>query len=149
MKTKALTILCLALFALMVSMAGLVSAAMPDDRCYQMASNKDNALANMGGQLQWTGNTINPCTGESDTANTYYDLKGGVTQIRRVYGNGDAEGYIGLTRYWLCMDGRAKVVQRIYGPIPTRGWAWGFYWNFPFDDDPSTWVKEKEICNTL
>jgi hypothetical protein len=148
-ETRMAAFLCLALVAATFAMAGVVSADIPDSQCYQMASNKDNALANMDGQLQWSGSSINPCTGVTDTANVYYDLKGGVTQIRRVYGNGDAEGYLGLARYWVCQDGRAKVVQRIYGPIPTLGWAWGFYWNFPFDDDPSTWVKDKEICNTM
>lgn len=125
-----------------------ISAAMSDNQCYQMASNKDNALANMGGELQWSGSRVNPCTGESDTADTYYDLGGGVTQMRTVYGNGDADGYIGLTRYWVCQNGRAKVYQRIYGPIWGRT-PWGFWWNFPFDDDPSTWVRDKKICNTM
>ncbi len=125
------------------------SAAMPDTQCYQMASNKDQALANMDGELQGSGNRINPCTGEMNTVETFYDLNGGVTQMRTVYGNGDAEGYIGLTRYRVCHSSEtAKVTQRIYGPI--WAWtAWGFWWNFPFDDDPSTWVKDKEICNTL
>ena len=147
MITKAVTVLCLAFLALMVSMAGVVSAAIPDSQCHKMVSNKDKALENMAGILQWSGNRINPCTGVLDTASVYYDLKGGVTQIRTVYGNGDAEGYLGLTRYWVCQDGRARVMQRIYGPY--KGIGWGFWYNFPFDDDPSTWVKDKEICNTL
>jgi len=125
------------------------SAAMPDSQCYRMASKKDRALENMAGELQWSGNRINPCTGELDSVSTYYNLSGGITQIRTVYGNGDASGYLGLTRYTVChSNGTAKVTQRIYGPI----WAWtayGFWFNFPFDDDPSTWVKDKEICNTL
>jgi hypothetical protein len=125
------------------------ATAMPCDNCYQMASQKDKALENMDGALQGSGSRINPCTGEADTVSTYYDLTKGITQIRSVYGNGDAEGYLGLTRYWVChSSGTAKVTQRIYGPI----WAWtpwGFWLNFPFDDDPSTWVKDKEICNTL
>jgi hypothetical protein len=125
------------------------SAAMPDAQCYKMASNKDKALANMNGDFQGSRPTTNPCTGKSDTVSTYYDLKGGVTQIRHVYGNGDADGYIGLTHYRVChLSETAKVTQRIYGPIWGR-YAWGFWLNFPFDDDPSTWVKDKEICNTL
>ena len=125
------------------------ASAMPDDSCFRIATNRDSALANMGGELQWTGNRLNPCTGLKDSASTYYDLKGGVTQIRTVYGNGDSEGYQGLSRYWLCQDGRARVNQRIYGPVSCKNIPWGFWLFFPFDDDPSTWVKDKEICSTM
>ncbi len=128
-------------------------AAQPDNHCYRLAANKDKALENMDGVLQGSGNRINPCTGLKDSANTYYDLKGGVTQIRTVYGNGDAEGYIGLNRYRVChSSGTARIIQRIYGPGSSSGktpWAWGFWFNFPFDDDPSTWIKDKELCNTI
>jgi len=125
--------------------------AIPDEQCYKLAKNKDNVLENIGGALQWTGNNINPCTGLKDSVSTYYDLDGGITQIRTVYGNGDVYGYLGLTRYTVCQDGRAKVSQRIYGPGSAQGYgiAWGFWYNFPFDDDPLTWVKDKEVCNTL
>jgi hypothetical protein len=129
------------------------SAAMPEDQCYKMASNKAKALANMNGEFQGSSSTTNPCTGESDTVSTYYEMKGGVTHMRSVYGNGDVVGYLGLTRFTVCQDGRAKVTQRIYGPASSwgRSRAWGFWWNFPFDDDtsPYSYLPDKEICNTL
>lgn len=128
-----------------------ISAAMPDDQCYLMAKNKDMALENT--LVPYTsGSRKNPFTGEMDTYETFYSRNypesNAITNIRTLWGNGDADGYIGLTRYWISADGKARVNQRIYGP--TWAWTpWGFWLNFPFDDDPSTWVKDKEICNTM
>lgn len=131
----------------LVTLTTTALANIPDNQCYQMAANKDNALQNMGAILQGSGIRENPCTGQKEMASTYYDLKGGVTQIRSVYENGDAEGRIGLTKYLLChSSGTAKVLHRIYGP---NGIGYGFWFNFPFDDDSSTWIKEKETCNTV
>ena len=131
----------------LVTLMAATFAKMPDNQCYQMAENKDNSLQNMGGKLQWSGERKNPCTGQIESVSTYYDLKKGITKIRSVYENGDSEGYTGLARYWLCRsNGTAKVIHRIYGP---QGIGYGFWINFPFDDDPSTWMKDKETCNTM
>ena len=139
--------LIIVLFAGLMVMSNVASADMPDDRCYKMASARDNALANSL-DLYSTGSGINPFTGDLDTWSYYRTTHKGITRLRTVYGNGDAYGYIGLSRYWVTQDGRAKVSHRIYGPVWSHA-AWGFWFNFPFDDDPSTWVKDKEICNTL
>jgi len=146
------TILIISLVACFVLASGLAIAAMPSDSCYKMATNKHRAVKNMGGDLQWSGDRINPCTGELDTAKVYYYLKGGVTHMKTVYGNGDVEGTLGLTKYVVCQDERAKVMHKIYGPGASKGkyaWGRGFYFNFPFDDDPSTWIKDKKICDTF
>ena len=137
------------LATLLIAVFGIMTvfAKMPGDQCYRMAVNKDGALLNAGGELQWSGTRENPCTGQNENVSIYYDLKGGVTKIRKVYESGDTEGYTGLTHYWLChSSGTARVLHRIYGPW---GLGYGFWFNFPFDDDPSTGIKEKETCNTM
>ena len=127
------------------------TTSIPDDQCYNLAKNKDRVLEHTLVPY-YSGSRINPFTGVLDTYVTYYASNLGennaVTNSRTVWGNGDVEGYIGLNRYWISADGRARINQRIYGPIWART-AYGFWWNFPFDDDPSTWIKDKEICNTL
>jgi hypothetical protein len=144
------TILLLCIAVLMLGVSVNTFAAMPAEQCYEMATNKDRALENRGMDLQASSTRTNPCTGQSDTVNVYYDLKGGVTHIRTVYGNGDVEGYHGLSYYRAChSSGKAMVSHRIYGAGSGRGIGWGFWFNFPFDDDPSTWRKDRETCNTL
>jgi len=154
MNKKILVIAFVFAFAIVgfVLMSKAVSATMSAEDCYQLADNKDKALENMSSlELQGSYSAINPCTGLWDTYLSYRNLNGNsITNIRRLYSTGDAEGYIGSTHYWVCRSNdTAEVHQRIYGPIPNRGWGWGFYHNFPFDDIPSTWVKDKEICNTM
>lgn len=138
-----------AVFLCVILLAGVVMA-LSNEECYQLASNKDNTMQNMNIELKWSGNRMNPCTGLMNGVDTYYSDNGNsITQMRSVYSNGDAEGYIGMTRYWVCHSNQtAKIYQRIYGPIWGKT-PWGFWLFFPFDDDPSTWVKDKEICNTL
>jgi len=97
----------------------------PDKVCHALALNHDHATANITrGEpyfstekcLENGGSNCyrkNPCTGEMDSVELYYDLTG-VTDYRYVFGNGDVMGSPATTFYTACVDGRAKIYHTTY-----------------------------------
>jgi hypothetical protein len=133
MNIKIIMVLCLSLVTITT-----MAYAIPDSQCHKMASNKDRAVSKIA-EFSNQGHSINPCTGQDEFWMSYWDTK--EMHGRTVWISSDVMGYHGITEYIICIDGRAKVTQRIAAGFHARGW--GAWFNFPIDG------YTKEICDTL
>ena len=102
-------------------------SSIPDEQCYNLASNLDKSVSNRNLPIYYSGTGQNPCTKTQMNYTTYLDPEKG--PARRVYENGDAVGGNMLTDYILCTStGKAEVITRLGAYYFNRGnYAWGLW----------------------
>jgi len=100
--------------------------SIPNEQCHNLASNLDNAVSNKNLPVYYSGVSKNPCTNTLMDYTLYLDPEKAF--VRRVFENGDSAGWVMLTDYIVCTDGRAEVTTRLGAYYFNRGnYAWGLW----------------------